>query len=266
MDPLTIGLGVAKAGMGIMGAIGGRNNAIAEARAKNEAMMKEYKYRLQIRDKRWKDELQLYPNKLGQYDLKMKAADRAAARAYGVESYKQGQRVKKAAFTTQQLNRALIKNQGAAVAAGKSGRSAERADREVENAFIRNQNMIDVNLMGAAEQAQMDSFNIRDRLEGVRNQAYSQVAIAPTTPMELLEPTQYSGPSSSGMMLGIGNSILGGIGSIAGNMAPNVGNLPGGGGGGDFYSSLPAGAGFGSGAGSLDLGITPLTSGMNFFQ
>ena len=55
MDPLTIGLGVAKAGMGIMGAIGNRNNAIAEARAKNEAMMKEYKYRLQIRDKRWKE-------------------------------------------------------------------------------------------------------------------------------------------------------------------------------------------------------------------
>ena len=243
--------------MGIMGAVAGHNNAMAEARAKNEAMMKEYKYRLQIRDKKWKDELQVYANKLGQYDLQMKAADRAAARAYGVESYKQGRRVKQAAFSTQQLNRALIKGQGAGAAAGKTGRTAERLDREVENAFIRNQNMIQVNLMGQAEQAQMDSFNIRDQLESVQNQAYGQVAIAPTTPMELLEPTQYSGPSSTGMMLGIGNSILGGIGSFMGNAAPNIGDPSGGGG---------IGSGLGSTSPTGFSSPTPLTSGMNFFR
>ena len=68
-------------------------------------MMKEYKYRLQIRDKKWKDELQVYANKLGQYDLNMKAADAAAARAYGVE-HKQGQRVKQAGLASFKLTQA----------------------------------------------------------------------------------------------------------------------------------------------------------------
>ena len=60
------------------------------------------------------------------------------------------------------------------------------------------------------------------------------------------------------MALGIGNSILGGIGSIAGNMAPDPGNMFGGGGGGfgGFSMSQPS---------PVDYGIAPLTSGMNFF-
>ena len=257
-------MGVAQAGLGIAGAISGHNSKVAEARARNKAMMKEYKYRLQIRDKKWKDELQVYANKLGQYDLNMKAADAAAARAYGVESYKQGQRVKQAGLASFKLTQALAKGQGRAAAAGKTGRSAQRLDREVENAFVAQQNMIDLNLFDQEASARMNSLNIRDQLQSAQNQAYSQVAIAPTTPMEPLEPTQVAGPSSAGMMLGIGNSILGGIGSIAGNMAPDVGQLPNGGGSG--AGILPAGSGFGPGTGSLDLGVTPLTSGMNFFQ
>ena len=246
-------LGIAKAGMGIAGAIGGHNNAVAEARARNEAMMKEYKYRLQIRDKKWKDELQVYATKLGQYDLQMKAADRAAARAYGVESYNQSERLKQAAFSTQQLNLALAKTGGAAAAAGKSGRGAQRMDLGIEQAFTRNRNMINANLMSAEESSSMNMLGIQDQLQGARNQAYSQVAIAPTQPMELLEPTQHSGPSSAGMMMGIGNSILGGVSSFMGNMAPDPGNM-GGGGFGGFNQPAP---GFNV--------PTPLTAGMNFF-
>ena len=39
---------------------------------------------------------QLYATKLGQYDYGMKAADRAAARAYAVEQFNQTQRLKQA--------------------------------------------------------------------------------------------------------------------------------------------------------------------------
>ena len=52
---LGIGSAVVKGGAGIFGAIAGQNDAVAQARAQNEAMMKEYKYRLQIRDKQYKD-------------------------------------------------------------------------------------------------------------------------------------------------------------------------------------------------------------------
>lgn len=126
--------------------------------------------------------------------------------------------------------------------------------------------MIDLNLFDQEVSSRMNSLNIRDQLQSARNQAYSQVAIAPTTPMELLEPTQVAGPSSAGMMLGIGNSILSGVGSIAGNMAPDPGNIGGGSLGNNWnsMSNYVGSTGFGSGA--LDLGVTPLTSGMNFFK
>ena len=253
-------MGVAQAGMGIMGAVGKHNAQMAQAKAQNEAMMKEYKYRLQIRDKKWKDELQVYATKLGQYDLQMKAADRAAARAYGVEEYKQNQRLKAANFSSLKLSQAMAKRGGAAAAAGRSGRSAQRMDREVENAFVANQNMIAANLLSAEETSQMSALNIRDQLQSAQNQAYSNVAIAPSQPMELLEPTQVEGPSSAGLALGIGNSILGGIGKTMGAMAPDPGNLGGGGFG------VPSGFGLGSTGLTGFSSPTPLTSGMNFFQ
>jgi hypothetical protein len=60
------------------------------------------------------------------------------------------------------------------------------------------------------------------------------------------------------MMLGIGNSILGGIGSIAGNMAPSVGDMGGGGGGfGGFSMSQPS---------PVDYGISPLTNMSSSFN
>ena len=119
----------------------------------------------------------------------MTAADRAASRAYGIEQYNQSQRLKQAAFQGLRLDRALAKSGGTA-AAGKSGRSAQRLDQNVENAFVRNQNMIAQNLLTAEETRQYRELGIADRLQSQRNRAYSQVAIAPTKPLPLLEPNR----------------------------------------------------------------------------
>ena len=89
MDPITalgIGSAVIKGGAGIFGSIAGHNDQVAQARAQNEAMMKQYEHRLRIRDKQYKDTQQIYATKLGQYDLQMKAADRAASRAFEARS------------------------------------------------------------------------------------------------------------------------------------------------------------------------------------
>ncbi len=228
MDPLTIGLGVAKAGMGIMSAISGRNAKIAQARAQNEAAVERYKYQLKIRERENLNQNQLFATKLSQYDLGMKAADRAAARAYGVEDLKASQRIKSAAFSTQKLNRAMTKATGLGAASGRSGRSVDRLDQNVENQFARNQAMIMENLMGAEAARQYREMGIADQLSSARNRAFSSVAIAPTVSEPPLEPAQLSGPGSAGMMLGIGSSILDGVGSIASGMAPDPGNMDGG--------------------------------------
>ena len=217
---LGIGSAVVK---GAVGSIAGHNDAVKQARARNEAMMKEYKYRLQIRDKQYKDTQQIYAQKKGQYKLGMQAADRAASRAYGIEQYNQSQRIRQAAFQGLQLDRAFAKSGGAAVAAGKSGRTAQRIDRDTEANFVRNQNMISANLLAAEETRQYRELGIQDRLEGQRNRLFSDVAIAPTKPIPLPVPTQYSGPSTAGRNLGILNAGIGMASGIAGAFAPSTG-------------------------------------------
>ena len=252
---LAIAQGALQAGTGIMGAIAGNRQANAEARARNEAMMKQYKYQLQIRDKKYKDAQQIFGTKLGQYDLTMKAADRAASRAYGVEQLKQSQRLKSAAFASQKLDRALAKSGGTAAASGRSGKSFSRLDRFTEGDFVRNQAMIAENLLAGEVSSEYRQMGIRDQLESARNQAYSQVAVAPeAVPMMPLAPTQVSGPSNAGMMIGIGNSLLKGFGTAMGGIAPNPGNMFGGGG-----TPVPT---FGQGSFPSP---TPITSGLNFF-
>ena len=61
---LAVGSAVAKGATGIFGAIQGHNDQVAQARARNQAMMDEYKQRLRIRDKQYKDGQQLYATKL----------------------------------------------------------------------------------------------------------------------------------------------------------------------------------------------------------
>ena len=144
------------------------------------------------------------------------------------------QRLKSAAVSSQALNRSMAKATGAAAAAGKTGRSAERFDRNVENQFARNQKMIIENLLGAEAAREYREMGIADQLTSTRNRAFGSVAIAPTVSEAPLEPAQLSGPGSAGMMLGIGQSILGGVSSIMGNMPQDPGNMGGGGSGPDL--------------------------------
>jgi hypothetical protein len=165
----------------------------------------------------------MWATKLSQYDLELKAADKAAARSYGVEDLKQSQRIKSAAFSTQKLNRAMVKASGMGAASGKQGRSAMRSDQMVENAFARNQNMIAENLMGAEVARQYREIGIADQLTSYRNRAFSNVAIAPTVSEAPLEPAQLDTPSSAGAMIGAASSVLGAVGGFMGNAAPDPG-------------------------------------------
>ena len=225
-DPLTLGLGAAKAGMGIFGAIAGQRDAVAQARAQNEAAVERYKYQLKIRERENLDQNQLWATKLSQSDLQMNAADRAASRAYGVEDLKQSQRLKKAAFTTQQLNREMTRKAGVGAASGKSGRSVSRGDRNIEAAFARSNAMVAENLLSAEVARQYREMGIADQLQSARNTAYSNVAIAPTVSMAPLEPAQLSGPGNAGMIMGIGNSLLGLAGSFQDAQIPDPGETP----------------------------------------
>ena len=83
--------------------------------------------------------------------------------------------------------------------------------------------MIAQNLLAAEETRDFRELGIQDRLQSQRNRAYGQVAIAPTVPLDPLEPAQLSGPSTAGRNLGILNAGIGMASGIAGAYAPSVG-------------------------------------------
>ena len=73
----SIGSAVVKGAGGIFGSIQGHNDQVAQARAKNQAMMEEYKHRLRSVTNNTKTPNRSTLLKLGQYKLGMKAADRS---------------------------------------------------------------------------------------------------------------------------------------------------------------------------------------------
>jgi uncharacterized protein (UPF0371 family) len=224
MEPITmmmVGSALAKGATSIGGSIFGQNQDEAQVRAANEEAMRQYRYQLQIRDKQEKDKDQLYATKLGQYDLGMKAADRAASRAYGIEQYNQSQRLKQAAVQNLSISRALAASGGKAAASGKTGRSAQRIDQNIIADFVRNRNMITQNLLTAEETRQYRELGIQDTLQSRRNQLFSDVAIAPTRSMVPLAPTQQSAPSRAGMYLDIASAGIDTAMSVAGALPKN---------------------------------------------
>jgi len=214
------------AGLGIAQAVGGFAQGQSQAAAANRNAIEQYKHQLKIVQKQNTDQNQIYATKLGQYDFGMKAADRAAARAYGAEQYNQSQRIKKATSSSMALNRAIAKSGGAAVVSGRSGRSVDRLDANIEGDFVRNQATLAANLLAADEASSMNMLGMQDRLTSERNRLYSQVAIAPTQPILPQAPMMRSGPNPLGMMLNIGSSIVGAVGQAQNMEAPDPGDLP----------------------------------------
>lgn len=254
MDPLTImSLGSAVLGgtQSILGAFGGN--------PENEAAIERYNQQLKIANLKNVQGVANYATRVADADTNIKAADRAASRAYGAIDLAQSEQLKKASTDIVNLQMAALKSGGAAAAAGKTGRTAETQDFfRGESAVSKGKAMIASNLLSAASAADM-------RRTGIAGQTQDQISritrsVGPK-PLEVTVPEPTLAETSSlQQALQVGQGLLQ-IGSgAAGAFAPNPGDLSG-------YGSdiLPEGSGFGSNFGELDLGITPITSGINYF-
>lgn len=215
-----VGSAALKGVTGVASTIFGQSQAEQQARAKNEEMMRQYKYQLQIRAQKEAQKDVLYSTKLGQYKQGMNAADRAASRAYGIEQYNQAQRLKQAAVQSTAINRALAASGGAAAASGKRG-SGLGADQNTIGSVVGSQNMIAQNLLTAEETRDYRELAIQDNLQSQRNRLYSNVAIAPMRSMVPLAPTQVSAPSRLGAALKIAGTVAQTGMDIAGALPEN---------------------------------------------
>ena len=223
---VPIALGAAKAGAGILGAFGQHQSQTDAARAQNQAAVNQYRQRLKIYDKEYKDSQQLYATKLGQYDLQMSEFDRAAAQGYGREQLRQNEAIRSANLTRLNQSIALAQTGGAAAASGKTGRSATALDQNVVNQFARNQAIMAENLLSSDIASSQRMMDIRNKYQSARNRAFGQVAIAPQQTIAPLAPTQVSGPSNLSLFAGIGSSVVDGITTGIGLAAPNPGSIP----------------------------------------
>ena len=215
----AIGLGAAKAGSGILSAFGGHSEAQARTRAQNQAAVNQYKQRLKIRDRDYKNSQQLYATQLATYNQNMSEFDRAASQGYGREMLKQNEALRGANLNRLSQSIALAQRSGAAAASGRSGRSAVNLDQNAIGSFVRNQGVLAENLLSGDIARSQRMMDIRNQLQSSRNRAYSKVAIAPQQPIEPLKPVQLSGPSNMSLFSNI-------AGAVADGAATGIGLLP----------------------------------------
>ena len=207
----AIGMGVAKAGTGILGALGGHNAEAAAARRQNEQLARQYRQQLKIREQDWVQRTTLYNAKRGIYQQALTNNERAASLAQGRNQQRLNDVIKSQSVQTQNMMVNLAQNQGTAAASGKSGRSAGRIDSNIIGQYVRNQGVMGANLMSARVALDNANLDVRRRQETANNNAYSKVMIAPIRPVAPVRPVQVSGPSNMSLMAGIGNSLLDGV-------------------------------------------------------
>ena len=207
----SIGIGVAKAGTGILGAFGQNQAETEAARRQNEQLKRQYRYQLRIQQRDWIQRTGLYAQKQGVYQQTLRNNARAASLAQGRNQQRLNDVIKQQSVQTQNMMVRLAQSQGAAAASGKVGRSAGRIDSNVIGQYVRNQGVMGANLMSARLAQANADLDVRRRQENANNAAFSKVAIAPMKPVPLPEPIQYSGPSQGSLMAGIGTSILDGV-------------------------------------------------------
>ena len=217
MDPITLAFAGAQAGMGIANAISGRNEQAARARAQNQQRVQQYRNQLAVRDLRYKTDQAVYAQQLGQYDLQKKENKRAYETAIADTQLGLNETFRAAQVNQFQRMQQLSSKQGIAAASGKTG-SGLRSDQNIMGQYMQGQGLMMDNLLRARYGADRQMTNFRNQLYSADRRAYANVANAPIVPLPVPKPIQQAGPGNAGMMLGIGSSLLSGVGTYASNV------------------------------------------------
>ena len=217
-------LGIAQAGMGIMGAFGQQSREAAAVTAENNARISQYKQLLKQYEFNNITALNRYNLKKLQYGQKLRSFDQAAQRGYRDSQRRLNQQLKAGRVATQNRQIDAAKALGAQRARGVSGNTANRLNAMTMSQFGRDQAMQAENLMTARQDYKYNVSDISNKLKASRKAAFGEVAFAPIAGPAPLRPTlrKYDG---GGMQLAsqIGSSLLGGINTASTLTAPGQG-------------------------------------------
>jgi hypothetical protein len=218
-----VALGVASGVASGAGAIGQHQSASAQANAQNAAATSNYKYQLKVRERNWDRERFKYNVALGQYKDQTQENATAAQRAYSATQMKLNDKYRDAAFKNQAMAAKLIETQGGTLAQGMAGRSAQRVNNQVFQAFGRNQAIMAENLFSARTASEFSNQSTRRELLSANRQAYSKVAIQPMPGVAPPPPVMTPGPSGLGLAAGLINAGVTGYSTYKSLKAPSTG-------------------------------------------
>ena len=263
-------LGVAQAGVGIMGAIGGQQSAASSAAAQNAQIAAtnkqnkiNYKYRNAQQSNEWLNTQEQWLAKKSQYSEQMYENRDSIGKAYGAAS-----------MANDKLYRDFIggstsaRMQALAASTGTGetrGRTADRISKlPAAQAGVQVAQMRD-NMKLSQESIKFSMHEARDQYAKQNRENWRAVSIAPKPGMRapaLQQQAGVAGPGSMGMMAGIGSALLSGYKTYQGQLPPTGNPWGGPGGGGSITGNSLSTFGGANALGNLSIGGTvPFNAG-----
>lgn len=202
-DPVIVG--VAVAAMGSLQSI-----------ASYQQQQVQYDYEQQVADQSYQYQMQAYQASQRAYEQQIEANAAAANRAYQQEQLKLKGEYDKAAQNAQELLVGKLKTQGNVLAAGRTGKSIALLASDAEREYGKDLANLGTNLGYSMQEYNFSTLDIEERARSANAQAASERMMQP------LKPMVGPGPSTAGLVLGIGSSIVGGV-TTGMSLAPSKG-------------------------------------------
>ena len=200
----SIIIGTATAVMGGLQSIAGYQQQQAQYQYENQVAQTQYQYQTQA-----------YEESQRAYQAQIKANEAAANRAYIAEQRKLQTDYEKAAQDAQQLMIDKLKAQGQILASGRTGKSIALLASDAEREYGRDLANLGTNLGYAREAYTLAGLDIEADARSANAQAAANRMMKPLAPMA------GPAPSAAGMVLGIGQSVLGGVSTYQSLKAPS---------------------------------------------
>ena len=203
--------------------------ASSAAKARNRAAIREYERRLEIRKRRWFQDLSIYGAKVNKYTTDLNENDLAANRGYAQAQAALGAQQSKALAASQEKFKQYVNQKlGKRIASGATGRGVARLQTIDYKAFQDEQADLAFKLTRSGEAYQSQVEAIRNQQRSQRNQLFGNVMF---TPVASVPP---NAPQMENTSMPILQGFLGAASSFAGGMETGTGvdtnTIPGGGG------------------------------------
>ena len=192
--------------------------ASSAAKARNRAAIREYERRLEIRKRKWFQDLSIYGAKVNKYTTDLNENDLAANRGYAQAQAALGRAQSKALAQSQDKFIEYVSTKlGKNIASGATGRGVARLERMDFAKFGRAQADLAFKLTRSQEAYQTQVEAIRNQQKSQRNRLFGDVMF---TPVATVPP---NAPQMENTSMPILQGFLGAAASFAGGMEQSTG-------------------------------------------